>query len=177
MVIEKKIVRHEIHRNKQVIPIYTLGINGAVVAGLNGCYESNYWVEYKTEDVLKRLLFFQLYKHFPESKVLPTQEPFSGAIQFQGERIYVYVVRGEVNDLLMYLKWRGQHFDERLIVITESIRHLQLLKSIADTLKVRVTVDVDLLNDTKNFRIFFILWMKTVSLLAKEDMKECRMEV
>ena len=69
MVIEKKIVRHEIHRNKQVIPIYTLGINGAVVAGLNDSYESNYWVEYKTEDVLKRLLFFQLYQHFPESKV------------------------------------------------------------------------------------------------------------
>ena len=46
MIIEKKIVRHEIHRNKQVIPIYTLGINGAVVAGLDDCYESNYWVEY-----------------------------------------------------------------------------------------------------------------------------------
>ncbi len=34
MVIEKKIVRHEIHRNKQVIPVFTLGINGAVIAGL-----------------------------------------------------------------------------------------------------------------------------------------------
>lgn len=157
MVAEKKIVRHEIHRNKQVIPIYTLGINGAVVAGLNESYESNYWVEYKTEVVLKRLLFFQLYKHFPESKVLPTQEPFSGAIQFQGKSIYVYVVRGEVNDLLMYLKWSGKYFDERLIVITESIRHLQPLKTIADTLKMRVTVDVDLLKDIEDLHNLFYL--------------------
>ena len=135
MIIEKKIVRHEIHRNKQVIPIFTLGINGAVVAGLNDCYESNHWVEYKIEDVLKRLLFFQLIQHFPESSILPTQEPFSGAIQFRGKPIYVYVVRGDVNDLLMYLKWSGKYFDERLIVITESIRHLQPIKPIADTLK------------------------------------------
>ncbi|WP_252502739.1 hypothetical protein [Sporosarcina sp. Marseille-Q4943] len=155
MVAEKKIVRHEIHRNKQVIPIYTLGINGAVVAGLDDCYESNYWVEYKTEDVLKRLLFFQLYKHFPGSKVLPTHDPFSGAIQFQGKRIYVYVVRGEVNDLLMYLKWSGKHFDERLIVVTESIRHLHPLRPIADTLKMRITIDVDLLKNIDDFQNLF----------------------
>ncbi|MFS0689003.1 hypothetical protein AB1K89_07165 [Sporosarcina sp. 179-K 8C2 HS] len=158
MVAEKKIVRHEIHRNKQVKPVYTLGINGAVVAGLDDCYESNYWVEYKTEDVLKRLLFFQLYKHFSESKVQPTQEPFIGAIQFQGKQIYVYVVRGEINDLLMYFKWNGKHFDERLIVITESIKHLQPIKPIANTLKMRVTVDGDLLKDiedTQNPFYFF----------------------
>lgn len=155
MVTEKKIVRNEIHRNKQVAPIYTLGINGAVVLGLDECYESNYWVEYKTEDVLKRLLFFQLLKHFPESKVQPTQEPFSGAIQFQGKSIYVYVVRGEVKDLLMYLKWRGKHFDERLIVITESIRHLEPLKPITGTLKMRATVDVDLLKGIEDLHNLF----------------------
>ena len=155
MVAEKKIVRHEIHRNKQVIPIYTLGINGAVIAGLNEGYEGNYWVEYKIEDVLKRILFFQLYKHFPESKVLPTQEPFSGAIKFQGKRFYVYVVRGEVNDLLMYFKWSGKKFNERLIIITESIRHLQPFKEIAETLKVRVAVDVDLLDDIGDYQKLF----------------------
>ena len=152
MVIEKKIVRHEIHRNKQVIPIFTLGINGAVVAGMNECYESNYWVEYKTEDVLKRLLFFQLFQLFP------TQEPFSGAIQFQGKPIYVYVVRGDVNDLLMYLKWMGKNFNERLIIITESIRHLQPLKVNSENLKIRVAVDLDLLEDVEDLqKLFYFL--------------------
>lgn len=158
MVAEKKIVRHEIHRKKQIVPIYSLGINGEVIAGLNDCYESNYWVEYKIEDVLKRLLFFQLFQHFPESKVLPTQEPFSGAIQFHGKPIYVYVVRGDVNDLLMYLKWGGKHFNERLIIITESIRHLQPLKVTAETLKLRVAVDVDLRDDIEDLqKLFYFL--------------------
>ncbi|MEK5069611.1 hypothetical protein [Sporosarcina sp. FSL K6-1508] len=158
MAVEKKIVRHEIKMNKQVIPIFTLGVNGAAVAGLNDCYESNYWVEYKIEDVLKRLLFFQLFQYFPESKVFPTQGPFSGAIQFQGKPIYVYVVRGDVNDLLMHLKWIGKHFNERLIIITESIRHLHPLKVTAETIKVRVAVDVDLRDDINDIqKLFYFL--------------------
>ena len=104
---------------------------------------------------MKRLLFFQLFQHFPESSVLPTQEPFSGVIQFQGRPIYVYVVRGDVNDLLMYLKWSGKHFNERLIIITESIRHLQPLKVTAETLKVRVAVDADLWDDFEELQKHF----------------------
>lgn len=144
MVLEKKIVRHELKRNKQIIPIFTLGINGAVIGGLKDSYDSNYWVEYKIEDVLKRLLFFQLFQHFAGSKVLPTPEPFSGAIGFKGKPIYVYVVRGDVSDLLMYLKWKGNLFNERLILITESIRHLEKLKMIAERLKLRGILDLDL---------------------------------
>ena len=72
------------------------------------------------------------------------QEPFSGIIQFQGRPIYVYVVRGDVNDLLMYLKWKGKHFNERLIIIAESIRHLELVKTTFYYLKVRVAKDLDL---------------------------------
>jgi len=158
MVAEKKIVRHEIHRNKQVLHVYTLGINGAVIAGLKDSYESNYWVEYQTEDVLKRLLFFQLFQHFPKAKFLPTQEPFSGVIQFQGKPIYVYVVRGDVNDLLMYLKWNGKNFNERLIIVAESIKHLQPLKVSAATLKIRVALDVDLRDEIKDLqKLFYFL--------------------
>lgn len=158
MVAEKKIVRHEIHRNKQVLQVFTLGINGAVIAGLKDSYESNYWVEYQTEDVLKRLLFFQLFQHFPKAKFLPTQEPFSGVIQFQGKPIYVYVVRGDVNDLLMYLKWNGKNFNERLIIIADSIKHLQPLKVSAATLKLRVALDVDLRDEIKDLqKLFYFL--------------------
>lgn len=158
MVLEKKIVRHELMRNKQIIPTFTLGINGAVISGLKDSYESNYWVEYKLEDVLKRLLFFQLSRHFPGSKIIPTQEPFSGAIQFQSKPIYVYVVRGDVSDLLMYLKWKGEKFKERLIIVTESIRHLEPLKVIAEILKVRVVLDVNLQEDNEYIhKLFYFL--------------------
>lgn len=155
MVTERKIVRHEIHRNKQIVPIYTLGINGAVIARLNDYYESNYWVEYKTEDVLKRLLFFRIIPYFPETKILPTLDPFNGAILFQGKSIYVYVVRGDVNDLLMYLKWRGKSFGKRLIIITESVRYLQPLIVYLKKCKVRVLEDLDIENSINYDRSLF----------------------
>lgn len=157
MVVEKKIVRHELIRNKQPIPIFTLGINGAVIGGLKDSYESNYWVEYKIEDVLKRLLFFQLFQHFTGSKALPTPEPFSGSIEFKGKPIYVYVVRGDVNDLLMYLKWKGKKFNERLIIITESLKHLESLKVIAEMFKLRVTLDINLHDTNEAFQKTFYL--------------------
>jgi len=155
MVMEKKIVRHELIRNKQSIPIFTLGINGAVIGGMEDSYDSNYWIEYIIEDVLKRLLFFQLYKHFAGSEILPAPEPFSGAMKLERKPIYVYVVRGDVNDLLMYLKWKGKNFNERIIIITESIQHLEPLKIIAETLKLRVVIDVDLRGEIGNYQKLF----------------------
>ncbi|KRG16856.1 hypothetical protein ACA29_02965 [Lederbergia galactosidilytica] len=97
-------------------------------------YQLNYWVEYKAEDVLKRMLFFRLYQHFFEkqenthgssSMIIPTPNPFIGAIEFNQAPLYVYVVRGDTNDFLMYLKWKNKPFNERLIVIAEEIRHLE----------------------------------------------------
>jgi len=86
---------------------------------------------------------------------LPTQEPFSGAIDYKGKPIYVYVVRGDVNDLLMYLKWRGKKNNERLIVIVEAIRHLQQIKSFFQMFKLRIVVESDLLSEVKDLQILF----------------------
>ncbi|WP_262173241.1 hypothetical protein [Saccharococcus sp. Marseille-Q5394] len=156
MVAERKLVRHEIHRNKQIVPIYTLGINGAVIAGLGEFYESNYWFEYEVEDALKRILFFQLFQHFPEAKVIPSQKPFSGVIQFQDKLFYVYVIRGDVSDLPMYLKWDGKNFNERVIIITESIRHLQLINETAKNLRLRVSIDNDLqIHNVNLYKLFY----------------------
>ena len=118
---------------------------------------------------MKRLLFFQLYQYFPESKVLPTQEPFSGAIRFQGRPIYVYVLRGDVNDLLMHLKWNGKHFNERLIIITELIRQLQPLKVTAETLKVRIALDVDLQDDIGDLQKLFYFLDESGEFISEVD--------
>src|SRR5690554_7582237 len=53
--------------------------NGAKIAGVSG-YESNYWVKYTIEDVLKRLLFFSFYERFYPNKLSPAIDPFMGAI-------------------------------------------------------------------------------------------------
>ncbi len=97
MVKEQKIVRHEMHVNKQIIPIYTLGQTGAIVTDVP--YEANYWVKYQTKDVLKRLMFFELYQFFPGAVIIPAPQPFIAAIEWKGKPFYVYVCRGDIKDL------------------------------------------------------------------------------
>ena len=88
---------------------------------------------------------------------------------FKAKPIYVYVVRGDVNDLLMYLKWIGKHFNERLIIITELIRHLQLLKVIAETLKVRIALDVDLQDDIGDLQKLFYFLDESGEFISEVD--------
>lgn len=152
IVQEKKIIRHEVQKGNQCIPIYTLGINGAAMASMSD-YKPNYWVNYTIEDVLKRLLFFQLYEKFPDAHIVPAPAPFVGAVSFKSNLLYVYVVRGDMTDLLMHLKWN--RFAERLIIVTESLNHLQPLNVYASDLKIRVTTDDDLRGDFQNLFYFW----------------------
>lgn len=158
MVNEQKIVRHEMKLGSRIIPIYTLGANGAVMTGIEDAYELNYWLEYKTEDVLKRVLFFELYHHFnfeDERNVLPAPKPFLGSIEFNGHLFYVYVVRGDINEFLMYLKWRESSFNKRMIVIAESLRHLESLKPSLEPFKIRLVLDQDLAKETEELQNYF----------------------
>ncbi|RKJ51420.1 hypothetical protein D7X33_32205, partial [Butyricicoccus sp. 1XD8-22] len=105
MVKRNRIVQHEIVMNdKYRIAIYSLGINGAKIVGLPG-YEVNYWVKYSIHDILKRLLFFSFYERFHQNELIPVPNPFMGAIIINDKPMFVYVVRGDLNDLSMYLKW------------------------------------------------------------------------
>ncbi|QKY69419.1 hypothetical protein [Lentibacillus sp. CBA3610] len=153
MVREQKIVRHEMRCNKQIMPVYTLGQTGAVITNVS--YEPNYWVAYRLSDVLKRLVFFELYQYFQASTIVPAPEPFAGAIERNGKLFYIYSARGDVEDLMMHLKWQGPSLNERLIVITEAIKHLEPLKMYAKAIKLRVTTDEDLMASGFNFANMF----------------------
>ncbi|WP_046176733.1 hypothetical protein [Domibacillus indicus] len=136
MVLEKKLVRHDIQKNKQVIPVYTLGINGAKAAGVPG-YENNYWLKYGAGDMLGKLLFFQLYEWFPGSRLSPAINPFEGVIFHKNKPLYIYSAKGDIQDLLVFLKWN--EFNERMIVITESFKHLEGLLHCGD-MKIRAVL-------------------------------------
>lgn len=151
MIRHQKIIRHVMMKDKQEIPVYTLGPAGAAMVGID--YTPNYWVTYRTEDILKRLLFFQLYGKFPKAKILPAPDPFVGAIQFKSHLFYIYVLREEIQDLMMFLKWKS--FTERMLIVTESVHHLQPLNVFAPDIKARVTTDADLKGD---FNHLFYKW-------------------
>lgn len=147
MVERNRIVQHELVMNEKFrIPIYSLGVNGAKIAGVNG-FENNYWVEYTIEAILKRLLFFEFYERFHPRELLPAPPPFAGSIIINNKPMYVYVVRGDLNDIIMFMKWNT--INERIILVTESLSFLNQLKMYMNNMKLRVILDDSLVDKTK----------------------------
>jgi len=102
-------------------------------------------------------LFFSFYKFFPEADIIPTPEPFVGAVNFRNNPLYIYVVRGDTNDLLNYLKWQKHNFNGRLIIIAESIRHVQPFAMHTQDLKMRITTDNDLMQANHLRELFYFM--------------------
>lgn len=148
MVYQGKLIRHEIKRNKMIIPVYTLGSAG--ITHIIPKNIENYWTEYSKEEVLKRLSFFQFYELFPKgiARIAPAQKPFSGAIYVKQTPFFVYVARGNIDDLILFLKY--QSFTERLMIVVESLEELKPLNLFVNGLKVRATTDEDLKKGFQN---------------------------
>lgn len=143
-----KIMKHKLKRGESSeISIYTLGIRGAMALKLDA-YESNYWTTYTIEDVMKRLLFFQLYHYFPKLKLLPAPSPFIASLLSNDNIINVYIMKGNAHDLLHYLKWESRS-NHRLMIVTESMNHLVELEMFLPKLKVRIALEEDLMNQTE----------------------------
>lgn len=150
MVGRKLIVQHELMRGNTLIPIYTIGKHGA--NKVMPQYEGNYWVKFNTEEVLKRLAFFQLSDLFEKTTILPSPDPFVGTLRMNGNEFYVYVTRGNTEDLMMFLKWKS--FSGRMIIITETLNYLKPVEAFLLGLKVRVLTDREL--KEKNLRFYHL---------------------
>lgn len=158
-----KIVRHTIQSDNLTIPMYSLGENGAIIAGLHDMYESNYWVEYQTNDVLKRFLFFEYFnllkQRFPDIQTVATPKPFVAGIQFSnGDIMYVYVAKGDTSDMQTYLKWGKKSINNQImVVIGESLVHVDSFKMFLEGLRVRILIEDDLFTQHENFNDYFYL--------------------
>jgi hypothetical protein len=62
---------------------------------------------------------------------------------------YVYVTRGNVEDLMIFLKWKS--FSERIIIITETLNYLNPLIAFIKELKVRVITEQELKESLHKF--------------------------
>ncbi|TMN20844.1 hypothetical protein [Lentibacillus cibarius] len=159
MVREQKLVRHELRKGKQPIPIYTLGKAGAKITSFPQ-YEPNDWVRFQTKDVLQMLMFFELYAFFPEAQVVPAAHPFVGAIQFKGKVFYVYVIREDTKDIQLFLKWKQHAVPQRVIMVTESWKHVAFCSNYAETTKIRITTDQELQNKHHDMSQLFYFFDK-----------------
>lgn len=150
MVVRKQLVRHELKRGNQSIPIYTIGKSGA--NKIMPVYIENYWAEFNAEEVLKRLAFFQLCYWFENAKIMPSPSPFTASLRMNNNEFNVYVTRGKVEDLMMFLKW--QPFTGRIIIIAETLNQLKPLEIFIKGLKIRVIIDKELTEQT--FKFYFL---------------------
>lgn len=160
MSVEHKIVRHNLTNEKQTNRLCTLGVIGSIIVE-NKFYEPNYWDEYNVSDVIKRMLFFRLYNAFSEmdehTQVNFAPSPFIGAINVNDRPINVYVLRGSPNDILNYFKWKKNYMKDRIIIITENLRHVIPLFPFIKDSKVRITTDKDLLANNSVRDMFYFL--------------------
>ena len=137
--------RHELIRNNQIIPLYTLGATGMYLAGLDYEDEFNYWRKYSEEDVLQRLVFFQLYgqmKDLEKMQVLNTEDPFVASIKIHEIEFKVLVLRGNETVVQNYFRYE-KDIPSHIVIVAEGLNHIlpiqDAIKPYAD--RIRLTTD------------------------------------
>jgi hypothetical protein len=153
--------KHQLIRGKTTIPIYTLGATGFFIAELDPENEANKWKQLKKHEVLQRLAFFQLYAQLraqdPTIFVEPAELPFVCNINRRGKPFSVLVVRGNENTINNFFKYESDKLPDRMIIIAESLNHLNPIQNAIKPFlnRIRVTTDHDL---KESFEKMFYLY-------------------
>lgn len=156
----KILKRHEIIRGKNSIPIYTLGATGMMLS--NGdLKDANKWKTYNAQEVLKRLVFFQLYGSLKaeDNKVslMTSPSPFMAAINRNGKEFHILIVRGNENAINHFFRYEKEKVPKRMLIVVEELSHLMpietMIRPYAD--RIRVTTDLDLSQSFKHMFYHF----------------------
>ncbi|WP_240377220.1 hypothetical protein [Bacillus piscicola] len=154
----RQIKRHELIRNNEIIPIYTLGATG--IEFLRCPSKKNEWFQLNEYMVLERLIFFQLYDKlkniYSDLQITEVEPPFIGGIQAKGEKKHfnVLVVR-ENKEKIQKLLARSNP-KKPIICVCEDLIYLESLNPYLKQNKIRVTTDKELRH--KDFESMFYLW-------------------
>lgn len=139
-----KLIRHNLKRNNQDIPVFTLGPTSFEM--LKDKMPIVDWRSFKLSDILQRLIFFQLMAKFKREKqdisIVPSNMPFVGAFIRNNKKIHILVERGNTQEILHTLKFYSPR--ERFIYIKEDVNHSQEMNEHLLNCKVRLTTDSDL---------------------------------
>jgi hypothetical protein len=146
MLRRNLIVQHKFYKDKQLIPIYTVGQHGASLIGHQDSADE--WLRYDEKEVLKRLVFFKLYSLFQylQPKILPAPSPYIGTLQFKDQLLHICVIRDNIHDLLLKLKWGNLR--DKFVIVTESLDMLCPLEPHLSGRAVRVTTDHEIIHSS-----------------------------
>ncbi|MNB91620.1 hypothetical protein D3C75_387040 [compost metagenome] len=158
LLAEKKLVQHELRKNKNSIPIFTLGPRGIQLLKSNQAVNS--WNHWDIHSILSKLVFFQfccaLHEKQKGFQILPAAAPFTGKVQIGEHLRYVFVVRGKI-DRAVIERELGR-CAQPIIVITEELEDITPLNPLL--LSARLLLDTDLRGDYTFFKQLNGRWQR-----------------
>ncbi|MBG9796071.1 hypothetical protein ABD76_28030 [Paenibacillus dendritiformis] len=148
MLAEKKLIQHLLLKNKNTIPIYTIGPRAAQLLNLEWTHE--FWRTWTIEQILSKLVFFQFCCAMRDKQkafqINLAPFPFTGRVEIGKDSRNILVIRGETDHLVPLLR----HSSHPMIVIAESLIQVKPLNNILKNAK--LLLDIDLKQDYRFYR-------------------------
>lgn len=148
MLAEKKLIQHLLLKNKNTIPIYTIGPRAVQLLNLEWSHE--FWRTWPMERILSSLVFFQFCSAMRDKQkafqIHSAPFPFTGRVEIGGDFRNVLVIRGDTSHLSSMLR----HSSLPIIAIAESLEAVQPLNELLKDAK--LLLDTDLKQDYRFYR-------------------------
>lgn len=123
MIQDRKLVQHQLIKNKNTIPVFTIGPRAAKLLSLP--YEHNKWRTWTIEQILQKLVFFQLCCALHDKQkafqIDSASFPFTGKLEIGQDIRQVLVIRKRLEKLEDAVR----HNRFPIITIAESLYHVQ----------------------------------------------------
>ncbi|GBF34587.1 hypothetical protein DCCM_3706 [Desulfocucumis palustris] len=135
------LLRHVLKNKNKTMVIYTLGPAGCKL--LNKPYQPNWWARVELKEILKILVFNQLYlriHHSMDSKALQAPYPLTSVIIINNREFPVLVVRGDIGEIAREVRWADLN---RAMVICEEHEQIEKI-ALNINIPARFTTDYEL---------------------------------
>lgn len=157
MIAEKKLVQHELTKNKNTIPVFTLGPRSAQLLKLS--WANNEWRQWSIEQLISKLVFFQFCCALRDKQkafhIQPAPNPFTGKVKIGEDIRNVLVLRGTSQEQIVL---NLRHSSQPIIVIAESMMQTILMNEYLN--HARLLLDEDLNKDYRFYRHINGTWYR-----------------
>ncbi|WP_223110307.1 hypothetical protein [Paenibacillus sinensis] len=158
LLAEKKLVQHELRKNKNTIPIFTLGPRSIQL--LKSDLVLNSWNHWDIHSILSKLVFFQFAAALHEKQkgfqILPAAPPFTGKVQMGEHLRYVFVLRGKIDTSAVERELR--RCAQPIIVLAEKMEDVAPLNDVLSS--ACLLLDTDLREDYTFYRQKDGVWQR-----------------
>ncbi|ALP37990.1 hypothetical protein ASL14_19155 [Paenibacillus sp. IHB B 3084] len=159
MLAEHKLVQHELRKNKNTIPIFTLGPRSIQLFKTDQSVNS--WRHWSIGAVLSKLVFFQfccaLHEKQKGFQILQAAPPFTGKVQMGEHLRYVLVLRGKEDDVAFERELRL--FSQPVVILAEKLEDVHPYNHVLSS--AHLLLDQDLREDYKFLRLRAGEWCRS----------------